>query len=532
MSNRNIQVEALAGTGKTFTLLEGMSRMVTGRKTDGVKGSDQQEAIWEAFGDIRNVKGTGQGVLFAAFNKAIATELAGRVPFGSEASTLHAFGFRAVKAVFGDKLRGRNAVNGFRTQNLAEKLYGVDFRTVRRSAQMPQWQEIFNLVGLCKQTLSDGSPESIKELQNHYGFEIGNETFTLPKVSELLEASKEVTHEIDFNDMIWLPVVCDLPVPRRKVLLVDEAQDLNLCQQALAVRSADRLIVCGDANQSIYGFAGADAESMNRLKGILGGESQFGGHFKAGVEVFPLTVTRRCPKAVTKLAQEIVPAFECLPDAEEGTVDSMPVSEARKQYSMDDMILCRVNAPLIAEAFKMIRANVPCRIQGRDFGKTLTAFVEKLMKIGQLDADDSASDLAAEAEAWRIKETDRLSSLKNCSQTRIDQACDQADCVIDSTENSNTCGEVLSRFETLFADEGRGKVVLSSVHRSKGLEAERIFILHPEKLPLVRKKMKAWEQGQERNLQYVAYTRAMKHLTFCESETVKRDAYDGEPEDE
>lgn len=529
MSRKNTIVTALAGTGKTFTLIEGMKRMMTGKGTPGVVGSPQQEAVWDAFGSIADQPaGDGQGVMFVAFNKSIADELSRKVPFGTQASTLHAFGNGIVKKAFPDKLKGFKAVNAYRTQNLAEKLYGVDFREERKTARIVWWNQVFSLVGLCKQTLSDGSEDSLYGLVDHYGAEVENEGFVFPKVAELLEKSKEVTHEIDYNDMLWLPVVLGLTIPRKKVLLVDEAQDLNRCQQVLAMRSADRLIVCGDPNQSIYGFAGADPESMTRLERYLSFrdlvEAEKNGWLGAacaanGVEVLPLTVTRRCCKAVTDLAKTIVRDFDCLPEAEQGLVETLPATVARTKYAPGDMVLCRTNAPLVAEAFKLIREGVPCRIQGRDFGKTLTAFTRKLMKRANIEDTDGTAELAAEAESWRVSELARLGAMKNVSESRLDMVRDQADCVIDACENERTAGGILSKFDRLFSDdgEGNGKVVLSSAHRSKGLEADSVFILRPDLLPLQRRKQQPWEKQQERNLQYVAYTRAKQRLTFCDS---------------
>lgn len=36
--------------------------------------------------------------------------------------------------------------------------------------------------------------------------------------------------EYDFEDMIWLPVILDLPIRKYDWILIDEAQDLNPCQ--------------------------------------------------------------------------------------------------------------------------------------------------------------------------------------------------------------------------------------------------------------------------------------------------------------
>ena len=62
----------------------------------------------------------------------------------------------------------------------------------------------------------------------------------------------------------------------------------------------------------------------------------------------------------------------------------------------------------------------------------------------------------------------------------------------------------------------KNAVVLSTAHKSKGLEADRVLILTPSNFPMITKYSKDWEIQQEYNLKYVAYTRAKKELVFIE----------------
>jgi DNA helicase-2/ATP-dependent DNA helicase PcrA len=88
--------------------------------------------------------------------------------------------------------------------------------------------------------------------------------------------------DISFDDQIWLPLIHNLPIFKVETQVVDEAQDLNRMQQELMYLAGDRLLYIGDPNQAIYGFAGADSESMDRMRDYLMATS------------LPLTVTRRC----------------------------------------------------------------------------------------------------------------------------------------------------------------------------------------------------------------------------------------------
>jgi superfamily I DNA/RNA helicase len=69
----------------------------------------------------------------------------------------------------------------------------------------------------------------------------------------------------------------------------------------------------------------------------------------------------------------------------------------------------------------------------------------------------------------------------------------------------------------LFTDEKvENAVMLSTAHKSKGLEANRVLILLPNKLPLTWQNQLDWQLKQELNLKYVALTRARKELVFID----------------
>jgi superfamily I DNA/RNA helicase len=69
----------------------------------------------------------------------------------------------------------------------------------------------------------------------------------------------------------------------------------------------------------------------------------------------------------------------------------------------------------------------------------------------------------------------------------------------------------------IFSDENiENAVMLSTAHKSKGLEANRVMILLPNKLPLKYPHQQRWQEVQEMNLKYVALTRARKELIFVD----------------
>jgi len=74
---------------------------------------------------------------------------------------------------------------------------------------------------------------------------------------------------------------------------------------------------------------------------------------------------------------------------------------------------------------------------------------------------------------------------------------------------SNSIEDLKMKIKTIFTDEIKG-IVLSTVHKAKGLESNRVFIVRPDLMPLPN--ARSWQYIQEKNLEYVAYTRARLEL--------------------
>ena len=82
------------------------------------------------------------------------------------------------------------------------------------------------------------------------------------------------------------------------------------------------------------------------------------------------------------------------------------------------------------------------------------------------------------------------------------------------SEGLDDAEAVIDRIDAIFSDDERNGICLSSVHKSKGLESDRVFIIRPDKFYLKACMRVPWMAEQERNLVYVAYTRAKHFLGF------------------
>jgi hypothetical protein len=175
-----------------------------------------------------------------------------------------------------------------------------------------------------------------------------------------------------------------------------------------------------------------------------------------------------------------------------------------------DMCICRVNKELIPTAYALIRRSIRPVIKGRDIGQGLIQLIERLEKAMEVIPIENEMGRAIEAlHLYRCEEEMRLSLLGDRAENRLAALRDKCECLGEFIANSKTVTEMKARILSIFNDDvsGANTVVLGTVHRTKGLEAERVFVLAPELLPHPMAK-RPWEQLQERNVAWIASTRA------------------------
>lgn len=307
-----------------------------------------------------------------------------------------------------------------------------------------------------------------------------------------MRAALHKTGEIDFDDMIFIPVASGWVRPDYDMVVVDEAQDMNAAQILLARGSCrGRIAVVGDDRQAIYGFRGADSTSIDRLKAEL-----------RAVEL-PLTITYRCPRAIVALAADIVPDYTAAPGAPVGVVTACPSTAIPKLCVPGDFVLSRKNAPLTGICLAILRSGKRAKIEGKDIGERLVGIVRKLKA-------KSIPDLLTRLGRWLEKESARAMRTKH-PEEKIDKLKDEVETICGLAAGLSGPRELETRIEALFDDsEGDGNVavVCSSIHRSKDLESDRVFLLVDTLYPRKRNDI------EERNIHYVGLTRAKRELTL------------------
>ena len=137
----------------------------------------------------------------------------------------------------------------------------------------------------------------------------------------------------------------------------------------------------------------------------------------------------------------------------------------------------------------------------------------KKWKVTQLNA------LLNKLNSWQDKETQKaLSKGNEVLASNIEDKYQTLVCLIHKhqDEGKNTVSHLTSFIENLFGDTKEGAkptvLTLSSVHKSKGREWDRVYLLGRNKYMPSKWVVRDWQLQQERNLMYVAVTRAKKEL--------------------
>ena len=469
-SNGNCVIDAVAGSGKSTTIVNALRDIAPDKK-----------------------------VLFLAFNKAIVEELKLKIGNLSNVTvkTLHSLGGSAVMRTFKSVLDN----NKYRTYIND----GIRFGAIRPTVQLLEEEvldyksNIVKLTDLCRAYLCNDL-DTLEGIAFKYDLNLLDNECGM--ALNVVYWGENNVGTIDFTDMIYLPNVKSLNTEVYDYVFIDECQDLNSAQRELMLQCVNpnggRFVAVGDPRQAIYGFAGADVESFNILKNL------------PNTTMLPLSVCYRCGSDIITLAKVIVPQIEAREGADSGAV----IRNAKLESIKDgDMILCRVTAPLVALCMQYISEGTKAYVKGRDIGANLINMINKSKR---RNIEDVLSRLSAEGEkiADKVQRKTRCSIEEARESSMYSSHMDKVQAIIVLSGDLKTTDAVIGRIEKIFKDEERNGICLSTIHKSKGLESNNVYIICEEKMMLKRAMKLEWTRVQEINLVYVAYTRAKKVLGF------------------
>jgi DNA helicase-2/ATP-dependent DNA helicase PcrA len=462
-STGHLVIEATAGSGKTSTCLE----------------------------SLRYVPLTKRA-LFLAYNKTIATTLQSRVPAGVKASTIHSQGYGIVKSIYPNAQTDFDKVYTA-TQEACKNSHWI----VPKDERVAFLSRVRKIVDLMRLTLTSEEYE-MNEMCVRYSIE--NED---SEVEYAMEVYRDIVRDnttFDFTDMIFIPATHDFVFKGFDFVYVDEFQDCCEAQyrfiRKLLRKPGGRLIMVGDRWQSIYGHQGSDPglfeEALSEPNTIA----------------LPLSISYRCPAAVIEHARKLVPHIEPRENAPTGSV----VMEGSVRNVRDgDVVLCRTNFPLVCLCMSLLKDGRKAIIRGNDIGKSLVTFLKPWLELGTFEMRQGMEQKHANL----IRKLTRKYPDRDLETVQDYQTFTERIQIINAlSEDCETVAEVVNKINRIFSDEMGTGIILSTVHRFKGLEADNVFIVQPELIPFPYYIEQPWQIEQERNIDYVARTRAIVKLEY------------------
>jgi DNA helicase-2/ATP-dependent DNA helicase PcrA len=362
--------------------------------------------------------------------------------------------------------------------------------------------EYFNLISAAR----------IKGLTNKEEYNTGMYSPDLDKrlleiLSEELDNYKDSYKLKDFTDMIEKFNVSEL-CPKYDIVFIDEAQDLSSIQWKMLdiIRENSKyVILAGDDDQAIYGWAGADVKKFQDApskKDII------------------LPQSRRVPGRVQQIANKILDRIPderrikkiWKPRKDEGFVDYITSIEDAPLYTGDWLILSRINDRLDKLKPILRDMGIYFQLKGRksyraSLFKSITNYTrwaDKQHKLSLTEIKDIFD--CVPYNDFNGKE-ERLYDLEEFGFSHTERWFDVF--TIDP-EECLYIREMLRHEEDLSID---ARVKLSTIHSAKGGEATNVLLILDNTKTIREAIEKSFEKEDEENrVWYVGVTRTKQNL--------------------
>ncbi|MBP5723916.1 MAG: ATP-dependent helicase [Bacteroidales bacterium] len=370
---------------------------------------------------------------------------------------------------------------------------------------------ITSLVNYCRYYMAMRVRE-IKDVAEIYGIVPVRDEYDV--VRNVLIWGKENISSIDHTDMIWLPNILNLATKKYlfDFIFIDEAQDTTLAHQDMVdkcFKRGCRFVAVGDPKQQINVWCGATEKAIERYES------------RPNTKKMKLPVSYRCPKKVVEVAKEFSEDIVAADWAIDGEIN---VDVSANLAKPGDMVLCRIISKLIEQYMTYLRNNKKAYLKGSDAVRSTYLDLIGGINAKRIDARCLTTN-GLIPQLYKLY-FDRLESIKERMNIDEEEAMyhyealnlfDNIEAIKVLSEGLDTVDELIDKINTIFNGDENDAIILSTVHKAKGMEADNIFILCPSLMPS-RLATKEWEIQAERNLMYVAVTRAKKTLNMIKEE--------------
>lgn len=456
-----------------------------------------------------------------AFNSKNAAELKAAISHPSvECSTVHSALWNRLKR-FKHKIRvevekeaGFNkyykrfekATKG-KTQNIADMLYPDEKESVKAAA--------CRLVSLLKMNAfelpgyaSINDVQAIAEVMERHSINNNNDDEDSEGIvgiaQQVFQASIRATGSADYDDMIYLTLYLNAPLPDWDALAYDEGQDMKPADLEFLTRMKKkgcRIVVVGDTRQGINFFTGSMQSALE-----IGAE-------RLEAETFPLPVSYRCSKIAAELANEVFPGSVIPgPNAKDGETTDIPWDEflsVMDKAGKEVAALSRVHRFLIPLALSMIKQTREFRYKG--IADTVHRMNRMLYNAAKQTGD--LCDIRQTLVEYQNQLEDKYADKPQLPKW-VTQAGEITDCLsillatvkMDGGD-MDTVKRYLKALEN--AEKSTNGPTLSTIHAAKGGEWPNVYILGPTESPLA---VTEAELYAEKCLSFVAFSRSSENL--------------------
>ncbi len=470
----NIKINAVAGSGKTTTLIE-----------------------------YAKARPSNSKILYLAFNKSVKLEAARKFSekglHNVKVETAHSLAYRHIVVKYGYKVNAHE----YKTHEVAE-LLGLQAKG-EKHAQYIVANHINRFIAyFCnsnkpkvqdldyRQVLSD--PKALEFVSKYYEY-IENQTRLLLK--KMNDGELPVTH--DFYLKKFQLSNPNLPFD---YILFDEGQDASPAMLDVFLKQRATKVIVGDTHQQIYGWRYA----VNSLE-------------QTDFRIFNLSSSFRFSDDIAKLAIEVVNWKKHIADEPQIKIVGKGNSKERKMKA----VLARTNLGLLLKAIEYT--------QERDN-------VQRIYFEGNINSYTYADDGASLYDVLNLYNGNRrlvrdklIANMKDLYELEdyIKKTDDvQLSMMVEIVkEYGNEIPGIIKNIKDKHVvndDRGKADIIFSTVHRSKGMEYDTVQLVNDfiteKKIQKIKEEKKEWDLNklnEEINLLYVAITRTKNSLFIPEA---------------
>ena len=450
-TKEDLKIEAYAGSGKTFLL----------------------RVLAELF------RQQGRSCIYLAFNKPVALEAESLFQSNPnvECSTAHSLAYKAVGWKYKDKLL-MGKLNGSALIRLVDVGPELLLPKVAKANMIIDTIEKF-----CQSADKQIQPDHVPfmDMKNENGSEPAK---IQEERKEIVRVAKRIWEEMSDPKGI-VPIThngylkiwgLSQPRIRKDVIFFDEAQDANGAMLDIVSRQTHcQRIFVGDRYQQLYAWNGA-VNAMQKIQ--TANTCQISQSFRFG-------------NAIARKANEILNSY--LEPEVPIKIKGNPDKNSRLAHILTpDAVLCRTNGMVIAKTFEFL-GNSKVYIQGGT--QSLTGLLKAVedLKSGKRTSHSELSLF----ESWE--------ELKDYSDTKSGQGVKS---LVNIVERFGTRKLINVLYKTCDSP-AKAQTIISTVHKAKGLEWERVILADDFKYP---KDKDSVIPAEEVNVLYVAITRALHQL--------------------